>query len=87
MTLRNVPATPLPWNSNAAVSDDYSVHPQDFEYYVHTGNHYPLMVGALKSGAVVPAYLDSMRAEDLRKFIREQADVATQTLRAIGEAD
>lgn len=60
---------------------------QDAAYLAHTGSNYPLMVGALKSGQVVPHDLDRLDAETLRRFIREQADVATETLRKIDEAD
>jgi hypothetical protein len=60
---------------------------QDIKYAIHAGCHYPLMVGALRSSSLVPEFIDRMDAETLRKFIREQAGVAAETLVAIGEAE
>lgn len=57
---------------------------QDAAYLAHTSSNYPLMVGALKSAQVVPENLDRLDAETLRRFIREQADVAAETLRKVG---
>jgi hypothetical protein len=59
---------------------------QDIAYATHVGSNYPLIVGALRSSALVPEFIDRMDAEALRKFIREQAGVASETLAAIGEA-